>query len=199
MPDVLTFDAATHRYTFGGRIVPSVTQILAGVGMYDFGHASRETLAAAAERGHIVHTYIEWHERGTLDEESVDPALAGYFRAYLAAKEAGELPAGSPSRIETMVYSDKYGYAGTLDQMWGTSWINDLKTCPPDPAHGLQKSAYWLAEHPDMADRPERLTATYLTAEGFFRVVEYPYEPLAWLAVLADYNWRRKNGKIKGS
>lgn len=196
MNNELKFDEAAHRYTVGGKIIPSVTQIISAVGLYEFDFVSRQTLAIAAERGRCVHTYIEWHEQGVLDEDSIDPDLQGYFDAYLAAKAAGEIPA-APTAIEKRVYSAKYEYAGTLDQMFGKAWIHDHKTGVESPTHGLQLSAYWLAEHPDFRDKPERLTCGYYRNDGSYKIVEYPYEPLAWLAVVADFRWRLKNNCIK--
>lgn len=195
-PATLQFDAAAHRYTVNGKIVPSVTQIISAVGLYEFDYVSRQTLAIAAERGRIVHTYIEWYEQGMLDESSIDPDLIGYFEAWLAMKDAGAVPA-NPTAIEQRVYSEKYQYAGTLDLMYGDKWIHDHKTGIESPVHGLQLSAYWLAVHPDFRDTPERLTCGYLRNTGEYKVVTYPYEPLAWLAVLADFRWRLKNDCIK--
>ena len=192
----LQFDEAAHRYTVNGKIIPSVTQIISAVGLYEFDFVSKQTLAIAAERGRIVHTYIEWYEKGVLDWTSIDPDLAGYFDAYIAAKAAGVLP-GTPTAIEERVYSEKYQYAGTLDQMFGERWINDLKTGAESPVHGLQLSGYWLAKHPDLRDKPDLLTGLYLRNTGEYQLVEYPYEPLVWMSVCADYYWRKKNDLIK--
>ena len=192
----LLFDEEAHRYTVNGKIIPSVTQIISAVGLYEYDHVPAETLAVAAERGRIVHTYIEWYEQGVLDENSIDPELGGYFEAYLRLKSSGKLPE-TPSLIEWRGFSEKYGYAGTLDQMYFDDWINDHKTCEPSPVHGLQVSAYWILRHPNIAEKPRKLTCDYLTKEGDFELVEYPFEPLPWLSVLADYKWRERNNCIK--
>lgn len=192
----LLFNEKLHQYSVNGKIIPSVTQIIAAIGLYEFDFVSKQTLAVAAERGRIVHTCIEWYEQGELDENSIDPELAGYFNAYLAAKKSGELPE-HPSAIEQRVYSAKYQYAGTLDQLYGGDWLHDHKTGMKNPVHGLQLSAYWLALHPDFRDKPRRLTCGYYGADGSHEIVEYPYEPLAWLAAAADFHWRRKNNVIK--
>lgn len=195
MPD-LQFNEEKHEYTYGGRIIPSVTQIISAVGLYEFDFVSRDTLAVAAERGRIVHTYIEWYEKGILDESSIDPELAGYFEAYKKMKS--ELAIPTPDGIEKRVYSSAYGYAGTLDQCFtNLKWINDHKTGVKSLVHGIQLSAYWLALHPNMNDKPGRLTCDYLTLNGEYELVEYPYEPLAWIAIKSDYNWRVKNNLIK--
>lgn len=196
MDNVLQFDEAAHRYSVNGKIIPSVTQIISAVGLYEFDFVSRQTLAIAAERGRIVHTYIEWHEQGLLDESSIDPDLAGYFEAYLAAKAAGDIP-DAPTAIEERVFSEKYQYAGTLDLLFGEYWIHDHKTGVESPVHCLQLSGYWLAKHPNLRDTPNHLTCGYYRPDGSYKIVEYPYEPLAWLAVVADFRWRLKNNCIK--
>lgn len=189
----LTFDAATHTYRYDGVVVPSVTQIISAVGLYEFDYVSRETLRVAAERGTIVHRCIEWYEAGELDESSIDPELEGYFRAWLNCREREQFP--TVEAAECRVFSKPYWYAGTVDQMF-PGWINDLKTGVESPAHGLQLSAYWLAAF-GLDVQPERLTCTYLRRDGEYRLVEYPYEPQVWLVVLADYKWRVKNNCIR--
>lgn len=192
----LQFDAAEHRYTVNGRIVPSVTQIISSVGLYEFDYVSAETLAIAAERGRFVHSMIEWYEHGELDESTIDPELQGYFDAYLSMKAAGQIPAKA-DLIEWRGYSEKFGYAGTLDMMFGEEWVHDHKTGVKSPVHGLQLSGYWLIRHPNTLEKPRRLTCGYYGKDGSFELVDYPYEPNAWLAVYADYKWRLKNGCIK--
>ena len=50
MDNTLHFDEAAHRYTVNGRIIPSVTQIISAVGLYEFDFVSKQTLAIAALR-----------------------------------------------------------------------------------------------------------------------------------------------------
>lgn len=189
----LEFDAASHTYRYAGKVIPSVTQIISALGLYEFDFVSRETLRVAAERGRIVHQCIEWYEAGELDVDSIDDELRGYFDAYLACKADGILP--KPDATECRVFSKTYGYAGTLDQLFA-GWINDIKTGDPDPAHGLQLSAYWLALY-GLMNKPNRLTGTYLRRDGTYKIVDYPYEPQIWLSCFVDYKWRVQNNKIK--
>ena len=193
----LQFDAEAHRYTLNGVILPSVTQIISAVGLYEYDYVSAETLAVAAERGRYVHEMIEMFEEGTLDFDTIDPELEGYFNAYLDMKAAGVIPARA-SLIEARLYSKKYMYAGTLDMLFEEErWIHDHKTGEESPVHGLQLSGYWLAKHPDFNDKPNRLTCGYYRKDRSYKLVEYPYEPFAWLAILADYKWRLKHNLIK--
>ena len=197
MSGELHFDPAAHRYTVNGKIVPSVTQIISAVGLYEYDYVSRETLAIAAERGRHVHTMIEWYEHGELDLTSIDPELQGYFDAYLSMKEAQVIPEKA-DLIEHRAYSAKYGYAGTLDMLFKAErWIHDHKTGEESPVHGLQLSGYWLELHPDFNDKPNRLTCGYYRKDGTYKLVDYPYEPFVWLAVVADSKWREKHNLIK--
>lgn len=194
----LTFDADKHEYRAGGVVVPSVTQILSACGLYDLGFVSAHALQVAAERGQIVHYCIELYEQGELDESTIDPELDGYFESYLRAKDAGLLP-NKPSAIEQRVYSEKFKYAGTIDQIYGSGWINDLKTGIPQPEIELQLSAYWLTKNEQLNVKPERLTGTYLHEDGTIaEVVDYQYVPHIWLSFLTNYRWREKYGKLKG-
>ena len=193
----VTFDPERHEYRVNGVIVPSVTQILAGAGVSDYSNIPPEVLQRAAERGSLVHTYIEWYEDGTLDESSIDPALRGYFESYLRAKDAGLLPE-KPSAVEKLVYSDMLSYAGTLDQLYDNDWINDIKTGRPQPEHELQVSAYWVALRGALFEHSRKLTDTYLHKDGTIAdVVEQKYQPILWCDCVAIYDWKKKHGKIK--
>lgn len=195
--DGLIFDAENHEYRVNGIVYPSVTQIMTGIGLYDLSHVPERVLRESAERGTIVHLLIEWHEKGILDERSIDPELRGYFDSYLRMKDAKLLP-DHPSAIEEQLYSEKYGYAGTLDQMYEDDWINDLKTGVPDPGHSIQLSAYWLLKYGDITKKPRSLTCSYLHADGSCGdLVRYDCEMLTWVSMVVDYKWRAKNGKLK--
>ena len=194
---MLTFDNARHEYRLDGVVIPSVTQILKAVGLSDYSHVPADKLQLAAERGTVVHEIIELYEKGTLDESTIDPALRGYFESYLRAKDAGLLPPERPSAIEKMVYSAKYKYAGTLDQMYRDNWINDLKTGKPQPEHELQLTAYWGTMPNAYYFEPYKLTGTYLHEDGSIAdVIEYRCSPSMWLSALAVYRWKEKHGKL---
>ena len=193
----LKFDPQKHLYTLNGQVLPSVTQIISAVGLTEYDDVPKASLDVAAERGRIVHECIEWYEHGELDETSIDPELRGYFEAYRRMRTAKMLP-DKATELEVPHCSPKYGYAGTIDMHFADErWIHDHKTCKPSPTHGLQLSGYWLMLHPDFNDKPEHLTCGYYTRNAEWTIKEYPYEPLAWLAILSDYGWRRKNNCIK--
>lgn len=192
----LEFNEDRHEYRLDGVIIPSVTTILSEVGLYDFDYVSRETLDVAAERGRLVHRMIEWHELDILDDSTIDPELQGYFDGYLAARREA-LP--KPEAVEVRFACKRFGYAGTIDAIIDNgAWYNDIKTGQPSPEHGLQLSGYWLGNHGgDMLIQPGRLTGTYLDRAGSYRIIDYPYEPMIFLAIVTEHKWRTAKNKIK--
>jgi hypothetical protein len=105
---VITIDE-DHIYRVDDRIVPvSVTGLLKYAGLIDDRYFSEY----GRIRGQLTHRAIQWHNEGTLDEDSLDPALEPYFRAYVRfLVDSGFVVTGS----EIKVYSEEWDYAGTLD------------------------------------------------------------------------------------
>lgn len=136
---VLEFDPVQHRYTWGGRELPSVTRILKDVGLIDTLWFTEE----ARQRGTYVHMATHYFDEGDLAEESVDPRYAGYLDAY---KRFLETTRPAWDRIEHKVSDPVLGYAGTFDRI-GTlhgepqRWLIDIKTGFAKTA-GLQTAAY---------------------------------------------------------
>lgn len=142
-----------------GRI-PRVTEVidLAGLGS-DFSAVDPVRLAAAQERGTLVHRAVEIADDGDLDRTSVPPALRGYVAAYDAFVGAVEY---RPIATEYEV-RHPLGYVGHVDKVgWlqGRRWLPDIKTplalnpgplllqlaayfhgwnatCPTEPLHGV--------------------------------------------------------------
>lgn len=195
MPDLLHFDEPTHTYTREGVAVPSVTQALGVISAYD--GIPPAILAEAAERGTAVHKAIELHLQDDLDEASLDPVIAGYFYGYWKfERETGFKPRHS----EALVYSAKYGYAGTLDlegDLHHKAAIIDTKTTRQLMASaGPQTAAYEAAFKEQHQSRRNyqryalllKQDSTYrlepCTAAGDFRV---------FLACLTVHNFKRKH------
>jgi hypothetical protein len=137
----LTFEADSHTYTFEGRMVPSVTQILAPLSnlqMVDPG-----VLAAAGAFGTAVHRAAELDDLGELDEETLDPALDPYLAAW---RRFSKDHAVTWDLIEGRVHNKAMGYAGTVDRygMVGRDdAVVDLKSSAIlYPTVGAQLSAY---------------------------------------------------------
>lgn len=191
----LTFDEPSHTYHYEGRVVPSVTQVLGK--LHDFSMVPKDVLAAACERGTIVHKLCEYHDQGDLDPESI-----GDYWPYLDAWIAFRQDYGAEwEAIEERHYSDRYGYAGTLDRRGtlrklGGRWIVDAKTgASLHRVCGMQLAAYrqqvaekhpaWLlARRATVQLRPD---GTYL-----FREWTDPDDWSAFLSLIHLTNWSTK-------
>jgi len=165
---MLTFDEATHTYYWHGKRVPGVTGLLKT--LHNFDGVPTDVLEAASQRGTAVHLACEYLDKGILDEDSVDPAIAGYvngWRLFMAEKK----PAWSA--IEQMFYHPALAYAGTLDReglMEGDEWTLDIKTAAAShPVWGIQTAAYANGR-----GKPKSRRGTVqLRADGTYRLIEW--------------------------
>lgn len=136
--------ASTSGGLLAGRI-PRVTEVidLAGLGS-DFSAVPAAKLAAAQERGTLVHRAVEIFDDGDLDRDSVPEKLRGYVDAYEAWTIAVDY---RPIATEFEV-RHPLGFVGHLDKVgWitGRRWLPDIKTplaLNPGPLL-LQLAAYY--------------------------------------------------------
>jgi len=201
----LHFDATTHTYTVGGRVLPSVTQVLHPLSQ--FARWSDDWLAAAAERGRQVHEATQFFDEDDLDEGSVAPDIAGYLAAWKAFRRDYDF---TPLLVERRVWHPRLGYAGTLDRYgaWTetqgrrrvrVTGLIDIKSGAADPTHGPQTAAYLeaarLAE-PDVAAAARRRAAVYLRANGKYKFQSFDDAgdfPL-FVAALTCHHFRERHG-----
>ena len=140
MAEALQFDAETHRYTLGGRVLPSVTQIL---GLLErFEGVPPAVLEAAREFGSHVHMACDLDNRGVLDEAALDPALRPYLEGWRKfRRESGAEIIDSEFRV----CHRALGYAGTADVLakWkGRPALIDIKSGQVPRTVGPQVAAY---------------------------------------------------------
>jgi len=107
----LAFDEAAHAYTFEGRPVPSVTQLLQPLSNLQM--VDPAILSAAAAFGTAVHKACELDDLGELDEEMLDPALGPYLAGWRKFSADHDV---KWSLIEGRVHNPAMGYAGTVDR-----------------------------------------------------------------------------------
>lgn len=163
----LTFDAETHTYTYAGAVVPSVTQILKPLTNFD--HIPKHVLEGARDRGVKVHAAVEFINQGILgtgyglDEESLDPMLAGYVRQYRKFLAATGFEV---TGCEQRVFNEGLFYAGTVDLLgrWQqTTWVCDVKSGAIPKSVGPQLSAYQMA----LPERPRRRLTLQLKPDTY--------------------------------
>lgn len=105
----LEFNPNTHTYTYRGRRIPSVTQLLDSFGLITGQEWFRPE---HAERGQAVHAGIHLLHEGTLDWSTVAPSIAPYLAAYEQFEKDFNL---SSYLSEKPLASERYFYAGTFD------------------------------------------------------------------------------------
>lgn len=164
----------TSPYQVDGVRVPSVTEVLRLTGLDDWSGIDPDVLAAAAERGTIVHQACELVDAGDLDLESLDDAVRGYVDAYrLWKRESG----WQVDQVELALVSRRGRYAGRLDRICripGRQWpaLVDLKTGVETAATPLQTAGYadlYTEHHGGTVSRH----ALYLRADGSYRLVDH--------------------------
>jgi hypothetical protein len=184
----LDFFAADHTYELDGERVPSVTGVLHRAGLINFDNVPPSILAAALERGRIVHSAIHfWNERD-LDLDDFDrkfPECAPYLHGWISFTEQRRFV---PVLNERRIASRRHQVAGTLDCLGlldGTAVLLDFKTGrPQDVAADLQTAGYlalatewaeddaevagFLASHPVV-----RRYAVQLRKDATFRIESY--------------------------
>lgn len=160
-PLALTYEAESHVYRYGGRVVPSVTQALQVVG--EWGHVDPLILERARLFGQHVHAMIDLFDQGALDEEALDLPLVPYLNAWkLFLSETGFVVTHTEQRL----YHPRMRYAGTLDKRgtWkGTTWLLDCKSGAVPRSVGAQTAAYQKA----CTDPPKRRLCLQLKRNAY--------------------------------
>ena len=200
MPQAIDFryDGQTHSYYLKGLRIPGVTQVMTGI--HDFLGVGEEIMAAAQERGTLVHTATALYDKGvlSLEEMQADAVLEPYVWAWVKFREEAKFV---PEAIEVRVYSTRHRYAGTIDRIGklrGMPVVLDIKTgAALNPVTALQLAAYQVAynERNPKAKVWERW-AIQLGADGKYKLHQYKDDAGDWSAFLSAlnlYSWRRRN------
>ena len=194
MSDVLQFDEASHTYTMGGIVRPSVTQVLGKLN--DFGMVPKEVLEAACQRGTFVHKLCEF-----FDEEDLDLSTVGQYGGYLDAwiRFSADFQV-KWDRIEHRMYSHRYGFAGTPDRR---GWLKgrpyasvDIKTGKTlHRVCGMQGAAYrQLAAEEDPSWLTARRGTVQLAADGTYKFLAWDdaADWPAFVSLINLTNWVNK-------
>lgn len=159
----LRFEPEAHKYYLGDRELPSVTAVL---GMLDqFERVPYAVLEAARIFGQHVHMACELDNKGMLDEENLDPALAPYLQGWRRFKsESGFVVLES----ELRVVHRQFGYAGTLDVLGlaeSALSVLDIKSGMMPRSVGYQTAAYSEAYAHQHGKKPKRRYCLQLNPE----------------------------------
>lgn len=142
---MLTLDK-NHIYRWNGVIVPGVSEILEAGGFTDFSHVPDSILIPAQKFGKAGHAACHLDNLDGLDENTLSKPLKPYLASWRKFK------ADYKAIIiisEAKVYSNKWGFAGTLDNIVKIKdelILIDLKTSSSmQAATELQTAAYKIA------------------------------------------------------
>ncbi len=176
-----------HRYSVDGVRKPSVSEICAML-------APRfQCDPWYLERGRIGHLITEYHDRGELDESTIDPNLRGYFTAY-ERFEIEVIP--KIELIEIPLYHPKYHYCGKPDRYGGIfRWkgVWDIKFGQPCEADELQNPGYMFLLKAN-GYPCEKCFDVYLKANGTYRVKEVKNPTKLFLKFLTGIpKWKEEN------
>lgn len=188
---MLTFNAEGHVYFWNGKEVPSVSQILKKIGITrDY----EKVDPFYRERGKFVHKAVEYHIKGTLDEQTLDQEN---ILPYVQAFKNYETQTGyKVSHTEVPLYSKKMGFAGTIDHLsrlaaFATEGIVDIKvTESSDKAADLQLCAYSILYHENFGRWPAFRLVLELHGDKTTKIIPYRTNPKIWKAVMALWKWK---------
>lgn len=132
------FDPEKHLYAVDGRPIPSVSQVLAAVGLIpDFRTVGRAVLERKRQIGSALHTALHFLQEGDLDMDSVDPDVRPYldgYRLFVADTEfqAEECELRRWPILKRMQYGMTADVVGTIRAksvaLIEEPWLIDFKT-----------------------------------------------------------------------
>ncbi len=194
-PAELQFDAPSHTYRLGGRVLPSVTQVLEPLQFLD--GIPWAVLEAARKFGDHVHQAVHLWNVERLDEDALDPHLVPYLQGWKAfLLQTG----GVVIHSELRVVNRKLGYAGTLDSAVRFPTLKkhvvDVKSGIVPKTVGPQTAAYRDAF---LEERDEDLSRTrfcvQLTGDGRFKLhkLNDPTDFNLFVSALNVHKWRARH------
>ena len=199
------FDEATHKYYYNDIEVAGVSSVLKAANLSNIGFIPRNILERSSRFGNAVHLATELYDKGELDEDTLDPALASYVTAWAKfLSDSGY----KVEHIEAKVYSKKYNYMGTLDRVLvngAKRAICDLKSGLIYPYMAIQTSSYQEAFNEGLKAKDhagERLVVQ-LKDDGTYSLPKKEFysknDFAVFKACLTIRNWRKNNGHTNGN
>lgn len=191
------FDEASHTYTLDGRVVPSVTQVIAP--LHDLSRVPHDVLERKRALGVAVHLACELDDEGELDDDATDAVVMGYVNGWRAfRRDVGATVLMNERRLAHR----GLGFAGTLDRVVltreGLVFLVDIKTAVRmSPAYGVQLAGYMLLLEAEGVPLPAPVErkGLQLSPDGAYRLVPYinPNDRPAFCGLLAVHHWKESN------
>lgn len=163
----LELDLESHTYSFAGKRVPGVSEILTALGIVNATWFSD----FARDRGSAVHSALEYLLTGKLLWDKLDPRIVKYVEAAVRFLDDAKADRESAC-VERPVWNPTLRYAGTPDlvtNVFGAPAIVDWKTGGTGAA-GLATAAYDMAIRCEWSvTTPLRRMAVQLKPDGTYK------------------------------
>ena len=186
-----------HRYWRHGREYAGVTRVLSDMGLYKAPEQAREW---HQERGKAVHYGCTLVNRDEWDPEATSPQVKPRIQAYATFKQRYDYVSLVD---ETIVWSDRHGVAGTLDDIgricrqnhraYNKLILIDRKSGQPNPAVVIQLALYRLMAHESLNMHADECWSLWLRDDGTFRFRNCDDDQAERLGIHAVelWHWRR--------
>lgn len=205
----LHFDADTHTYTLDGKVLPSVTTIIASdPSLYSFGAVKADVLEAAANKGTDIHDYLHlWESSESCSVYEPFESYRKEWMRFLVDELLETMIGGVVLMSEEPLCHTGHGFAGTPDRVYYNDkeiTIVDIKTGGETKAHRIQTAAYAILALRQLRPTAPRFdgvrrVAVYLSADKPYKAVWHddPTDFTAFMALRSLYLWKKTNGVIK--
>ncbi len=187
MPDLILTD--DHHYFLDGKPIDGFTSTLKEAGLI------RNSDQWYLTKGTAIHLATEYFDRGTLDEETLDPQIAPYLESWKRFRKDQNY---TPIEIEYPTYHPELLVGCKIDRLPGPV---DLKSGSPEPWHILQIAFQWstLICHGmhNLARSPQDV---YLDPDGgppkvkSYKISEMREAFKVYCSMLHFIRWRRSVG-----
>jgi hypothetical protein len=132
------FDEKEHKYSYGGKQLPSVTTVIKEVLNITY----PEYAIFHATRGTYVHKAIELWFKGVLDFETVDETIKPYLDSFITFQNKANI---EPVLLEERFADKNITFAGTVDivgKVKGKTYLFDIKTGQKQDSYNAQMAGY---------------------------------------------------------
>ena len=178
---------------------PRVTSILKESNLIDFSMVRQDIMERAQVFGNACHKATELQDLGTLNTDSLDPAIIPHFNGWKQFIKDYNLTF-TPDEIEHRLISKKYGFGGTPDR-WHTErgLLVDIKSSTSMlPATAIQTAAYQILIEENTGIRIKQRLGVQLTEKGYkIKVYNDRADKAVFLNCLNIYRWKQRKGLLK--
>ncbi|MHB1696554.1 MAG: PD-(D/E)XK nuclease family protein [bacterium] len=158
----LEFNEQEHIYSYGGKVLPSVTTIIKEVLNIQY----PDYAIYHATRGTYVHKAIELYLKNNLDFTTLDKNIKPYLDSFIKFQEKAKIV---PVLLEERFADENITFAGTVDivaEIKGKLCLFDIKTGQKHDSYKAQMAGYKKLLS-DNGVHIDQIYILYLTPEGF--------------------------------